>query len=63
MASSPAEIITRIPTQFAKAKQDGDLFFYPSTVHSHTEIGIDVRSRPTVINWRAAYHDLVSNAV
>ncbi|TFL01463.1 HIT-like domain-containing protein [Pterulicium gracile] len=45
MASSPAEIITRIPTQFAKAKQDGDLFFYPSTVHSHTEIGIDFEIR------------------
>lgn len=40
---TPQEIITKLGSQFEKARESGDLLFFPSTVHKHTDAGIDVR--------------------
>ena len=37
------EIIAKLGSQFEKARESGDLLFFPSTVHKHTDAGIDVR--------------------
>ena len=39
------EIIAKLPESFDKAQEAGDLFFFPSTVHTHAEHGVDVSSR------------------
>ena len=38
-------IINRLSEQFTKARDAGDLLFFPSTVHSHEEAGVEVRDR------------------
>ena len=40
---TPQEIITKLDSQFEKARRSGDLLFFPSTVHKYTDAGIDVR--------------------
>jgi ATP adenylyltransferase len=37
-----AEIISKLSSAFDKAKLSGDLLFFPSTVHKHVELGIEV---------------------
>lgn len=39
---SPADIISKIPSQYEKAKESGDLLFFPSIVVNHREPEIDV---------------------
>ncbi|KAI0093107.1 ATP adenylyltransferase-domain-containing protein [Irpex rosettiformis] len=39
--STPAEIIAQLPSSFAKAKDSGDVLFFPSTVHKHSEFGVE----------------------
>ena len=41
---TPQEIVTKLGPQFENARESGDLFFFPSTTHRHTDAGIDVRS-------------------
>lgn len=40
---TPQEVVAKLDSQFEKARESGDLFFFPSTVHKHTDAGIDVR--------------------
>lgn len=41
---TPQEILAKVDSQFEKARESGDLLFFPSTVYKHTDIGVDVRS-------------------
>jgi ATP adenylyltransferase len=41
-AMSAADIIAKIPSRYRKAKESGDLLFFPSTVDRHRETNIDV---------------------
>jgi ATP adenylyltransferase len=43
--STAAGIISQVPTQFTRAKEGGDLFFFPSTVHKHSENNVDFEIR------------------
>lgn len=43
---TPQEVIAKLDPQFEKACESGDLLFFPSTVHKHTDAGIDVRFIP-----------------
>jgi|ERR1700722_13107255 len=38
-------IISKLPSSFDKALSSGDLIFFPSTVHKHSENGVEVRLR------------------
>ncbi|TCD60737.1 bifunctional AP-4-A phosphorylase/ADP sulfurylase [Steccherinum ochraceum] len=49
VATSAKEVIASLPERFTKAKESGDLLFFPSTVHNHVENGIEVSSFPSVI--------------
>ena len=42
MPSTQAEIIAQLPARFEKAKEEGDLFFFPSTTHKHEAYGTEV---------------------
>jgi hypothetical protein len=42
--NTPADVIAQLPASFAKAKESGDLLFFPSTVHKHSECGVEVFS-------------------
>lgn len=39
---SALEIIKRLPESFEHARAGGDLLFFPSSIHTHNEIGVDV---------------------
>ena len=39
---TPQEIVGKLDSQFEKALESGDLSFFPSTVHKHTDTGVDV---------------------
>ncbi|KAF8919900.1 ATP adenylyltransferase-domain-containing protein [Mucidula mucida] len=41
----PHEIITKIPSQFNAGLESGELLFFPSTVHHHTEDGFQYEIR------------------
>lgn len=41
--STPAEIVAQLPAGFDRARESGDLLFFPSTVHKHEEFGVEVR--------------------
>ncbi|KAL0578298.1 bifunctional AP-4-A phosphorylase/ADP sulfurylase [Marasmius crinis-equi] len=41
----PPEIISKVSTQYEQALASGDLFFFPSTVHNHSESGIEYEIR------------------
>ncbi len=40
--NTPAEIIKQLPANFEKAKEAGDVLFFPSTIHKHSEFGVEV---------------------
>ena len=41
-ASTPSAIISALRPAFEKGKESGDLLFFPSQVHTHQDLGIDV---------------------
>lgn len=43
MPNTPAEIISKLEDSFVKAQDAGELLFFPSTVHTHEEYGVEVR--------------------
>jgi hypothetical protein len=44
MTIAASDIITRLRPAFDKAKESGDLLFFPSTIETHTdESGLEVR--------------------
>lgn len=40
--STPAEIIAQLPVGFERAREAGDVLFFPSTIHKHKEFGVEV---------------------
>ena len=40
--NTPADIIAQLQSSFDKAKESGDVLFFPSTVHKHSEFGVEV---------------------
>ena len=43
VAHTPASIISGLDACFERAHSNGDVLFFPSTVHRHEEGGVDVR--------------------
>jgi ATP adenylyltransferase len=41
--ATPPAIVSAIRPAFEKGKASGDLLFFPSEVHTHKDLGIDVR--------------------
>ena len=39
---TPQEVLAKLDSQFERARESGDLLFFPSTVHKHTDVGVDV---------------------
>jgi hypothetical protein len=51
MTMAASDIITRLRPAFDKAKESGDLLFFPSTIETHTdESGLEVRHPSLVCN-------------
>ncbi|EKM54234.1 uncharacterized protein PHACADRAFT_123099 [Phanerochaete carnosa HHB-10118-sp] len=52
MSDSPAKIISKLPGRFTKANEEGDLLFFPSTIHKHQEFGVEweIRLCPALQN-------------
>ena len=46
-ATAPA-IVSAIRPAFEKGKASGDLLFFPSEVHTHSDLGIDVGKSTTL---------------
>lgn len=46
MPQTHFEIISSLPARFDKARESGDLLFFPSTVHKHSEFGVEVGAPP-----------------
>ena len=44
--ATPPAIVSAIRPAFEKGKASGDLLFFSSDVHTHKDLGIDVRKRP-----------------
>ena len=42
MTLTHSEIVSSLPERFVKAREAGDLLFFPSTVHIHEEHGVQV---------------------
>ncbi len=42
MSSPHAELVRQIPTSYEKAVTSGDLLFFPSTVHKHVDVDVEV---------------------
>ena len=42
MPTTQTDIIAQLPSRFDQAKEAGDLFFFPSTVHKHQAHGVEV---------------------
>ena len=42
--AAQAEIVAKLSDSFEKARTSGDLLFFPSTLHTHAENGVEVRS-------------------
>ena len=40
--TTQTDIIAQLPARFDQAKEAGDLFFFPSTVHKHLSHGVEV---------------------
>jgi sulfate adenylyltransferase (ADP) / ATP adenylyltransferase len=40
--ATPREIIDQVPVRFDKALREGDVFYFPSTIHKHMEKDIEV---------------------
>lgn len=45
MPQTHFEIISSLPARFDKARESGDLLFFPSTVHKHSEFGVELEIR------------------
>ncbi|KAH8107239.1 ATP adenylyltransferase-domain-containing protein [Cristinia sonorae] len=45
MPATPNAIIKDLPERFQKAKESGDLLFFPSTIHKHVEGGVEYEIR------------------
>jgi hypothetical protein len=45
----PPEILAKIPQSYEKALASGDLFFFPSIVHRHTDSGVNVRDFVSIV--------------
>ncbi|PCH43417.1 ATP adenylyltransferase [Wolfiporia cocos MD-104 SS10] len=45
MPQTPAEIIVKLPEAFEKARESGDLLFFPSTVHKHRDSDVEFEIR------------------
>ena len=43
MPDTPEQIIAKLPERFDKARDEGDLLFFPSTIQKHHEFGVEVR--------------------
>lgn len=43
MSTRASEILATVPHRFEQALSSGDLFFFPSTLHTHQELGVFVR--------------------
>ncbi|GJE92278.1 ATP adenylyltransferase-like protein [Phanerochaete sordida] len=41
MPETAAQIIAKLPERFEKANAEGDLLFFPSTIHTHEEHGVE----------------------
>lgn len=41
-SSAHAELVRQIPTSYEKAVTSGDLLFFPSTVHKHVDVDVEV---------------------
>lgn len=50
---SQSEVISSLPERFTKAKDAGDLLFFPSTVHKHEEHGVQVSEFPVPFSSEA----------
>ena len=48
---TPEEMVGKLDSQFEKAHESGDLLFFPSTVHKHTDVGVDVSFSPSSIHF------------
>lgn len=46
--TTPSAIISLIRPAFEKGRASGDLLFFPSEVHTHRDLGIDVGYRNSV---------------
>lgn len=57
VAMSKAEIITSLPERFVKARDAGDLLFFPSTVHTHEEHGVQVSEFPIAFSPKPRVFD------
>jgi len=40
---TPQEIVAQLDSKFEKARESGDLLFFPSTANKHRDVGVDVR--------------------
>jgi hypothetical protein len=55
MPDTPTEIIAKLPERFTKAREEGDLLFFPSTIHKHEEFGVEVcKSILSCVTWPAS---------
>ncbi|KAG6903058.1 hypothetical protein C0995_006245 [Termitomyces sp. Mi166 len=56
---SPAEIISSISNKFTDAREAGELFFFPSTIWKHEELGVqfEIRLCPALQKRPAAEGD------
>ncbi|KIP10933.1 hypothetical protein PHLGIDRAFT_28233 [Phlebiopsis gigantea 11061_1 CR5-6] len=52
MPNTPEEIIAKLSDGFNKARDEGDLLFFPSTIHNHKEYGVEweIRLCPALQN-------------
>ncbi|KAJ8514388.1 hypothetical protein ONZ45_g8050 [Pleurotus djamor] len=44
-ALTPSDLVRLVPTQYEKARESGDLLFFPSTVEKHPELGVEFELR------------------
>lgn len=42
MSHTPAEIVAQLPERFDKARESGDVLFFPSTISKHQAHGVEV---------------------
>ena len=46
---SPQDIISKVSTSFHKALDSKDIFFFPSTITKHVELGVEVRELAPIV--------------
>jgi len=71
---TPQEIVAKLDSQFERARESGDLLFFPSTVHKHADVGVDFEIRlcpalqkkptpPNVAMTQEGNHPTIPNAI